>query len=199
MTRFLGVDPGMVRLGLGCIDRDSEGNVKFVTHGLISNPRTEPVYNTYLNRSIQQVIQGFSAFVNMIQPTIIVAEKVPPGKLGRNSELVIAAITTCKVISCQKNIPWLDLAANTVKKTTTGDGLANKTKIRNVVFELFPQVKERHQILKQEEKAEGAKRLVGLPYDVTDAIAIAYAATILLTEEMVSDEINSSLKEIQSN
>lgn len=168
----LGIDGGMTRLGLGAITYGPE-EITLITHGLIYHPRdTEMSFNDHLNSGIAQIVIQFPRALDLVQPDIIVAETIPAGRLGSNDSLVIAAVTTCKVIANQFGIEWHDVAANTVKKQIAGDGRATKVQVRNAVFDLLPKVEETHIKLKKEQKENGDKP-TGLPQDVFDALAIA--------------------------
>lgn len=170
--RILGLDPGMARLGIGALEFKDD-QISLITYGMISNPRDKnATYNDFLNAGIYQIVNDFPRLLDVIAPHIVVAELVPPGRLGSNSDSVMAAITTCKVIAYQFGIPWNNIAASTVKKAMTGDAKATKAKIRNRVLDEFDLIKARHAELKREQKEEGEKP-VGLPQDVFDAIAVA--------------------------
>lgn len=172
--RILGIDPGLTRLGHGCIEIN-EDEMKLIAYGLISHPRDPLVtYNAHLNSGIKQIAQDLPRLIDMTRPDLICSELVPPGRLGQNTELVVAAISTCKIIAFQFGIEWMDIAANSVKKIVTGEGTASKAKIKNTVFQTFPTVKERHKQLQKEQKESGEKA-TGLPPDVMDAIAISMA------------------------
>ena len=55
----------------------------------------------------------------------------------------------------------------------TGNHKATKTQIRNTMMGHFDIIKARHVELKAEQKKEGEKPN-GLPFDVTDALAVAW-------------------------
>jgi len=169
--RVLGLDPGLIRLGIGALEYKDDG-ITLVTYGLISNPRGSESYNEFLTAGIHQICGDFPRLLDLVQPHKIVAETVPPGRLGSNSDSVMAAITVCKVIAYQFGIPWNNIAASTVKKSVTGDSQASKAVIKNAVLGKFETIKARHAELKKEQKIEGVKAS-GLPQDVFDAVAIA--------------------------
>lgn len=170
--KVLGIDPGMRRLGLAVVEFNPNGKLTLLTHGLIHNPRDTSSYGEYLNNSIEEILVDFSRFLGLTNPDIIVSERVPPGKLKASSELVFSAITVCKVLAFQWNIPWYDLAANTIKLSITGDGQASKAKVKNAVTSRFPKLAEHHKKLREDQKKEGVK-VVGLYQDVYDAVATA--------------------------
>ncbi len=181
--RILGLDPGMTRLGVSAVTIYN-GEPVLLTYGMIENPRDpNDTFNQHLNKGIHQIIADLPKLFDVISPTAICAEIVPVGRLGSNTELVVAAITTAKVLAYQFGIPWYDYGANTVKKQVTGDGRATKVKVRNSTMALFPQLNERHNQLKKQQKAAGEK-VEGLPADVFDSVAIAVTGAKKLHESM---------------
>jgi len=187
--RILGIDPGLTRLGFGALEPNSN-NLNLLGYGMIAHPRDESLtFNQHLNTGIHQIVTDFPKLIDAIQPTLICAEIVPSGRLGSNSELVVAAITSCKVIAFQFGIEWIDYGANTIKKQTTGDGKATKTVVRNTILDLFPQVKSRHALLKKDQKVAGEKA-EGLPQDVFDGIAISLCGVKL---NVLEDATNGSM------
>ena len=171
---ILGLDPGLLRLGIAGIETHGD-EIKLITYGFISHTRnSNSSFNEHLNLGIRQIVDQFPRILNEIHPVLIISELVPPGRLGKNSELVIAAITTCKVIAFQWGIVWKDIAANTVKKEITDDGRASKVKIKNAVLDLFPEMIDHHARLKKDQKKKG-ERSVGIVQDTFDAVAIAVA------------------------
>jgi Holliday junction resolvasome RuvABC endonuclease subunit len=171
---ILGIDPGMVRFGWGSVTLGLN-TVELGLSGMIAHPRdTDAPFNQYLDEGIAQITDQFPVILSIVQPTFIVAETVPTGRLGSRSELVVAAITSAKVIAHQWGLPWHNMGANTVKKQITDDGNATKARIRNAVIELFPVLGEKHKAAKVEQKARGEK-VDGIPQDVFDSIAVAMA------------------------
>lgn len=172
---ILGIDPGMVRFGWGSVVLDAEHQIELGLCGMIAHPRdTNAPFNEYLDEGIAQITDQFPVILSILQPTFIAAETVPTGRLGSRSELVVAAITTAKVIAHQWGIPWHNMGANTVKKLITDDGNATKARIRNAIIETFPVLGEKHKAAKVEQKKQGEK-MDGIPQDVFDSVAIAIA------------------------
>lgn len=171
---ILGIDPGMQKFGYGSVTL-IEDEIELGLSGMIAHPRdTNAPFNEYLDEGIAQIADQFPVMLSIIQPSFIVAEIVPAGRLGSRSELVVAAITSAKVIAHQWGIPWHNIGANTVKKLIAGDGNATKAGVRNAVIDFFPILGERHKAAKKEQKTEGGKP-EGIPQDVFDGIAIAIA------------------------
>jgi Holliday junction resolvasome RuvABC endonuclease subunit len=172
MVNVLGIDPGMTNLGWSSVIYENEV-LSLGLSGLIANPRdTAVLFNEYLNHGIEQITEKFPVILSLVTPSFIAAETVPSGRLGSRTELVVAAITSCKVIAFQWGIPWYDIAANTVKKTVTGDGTATKARVRNAVIERFPEIGINHAAIKKDQKEAGEKP-IGIIQDVFDAVGIA--------------------------
>jgi len=183
--RILGIDPGFRRLGYACVNAGE--SLSLETYGVVENTRLAATkFNPHLNSGIEHLAVKVPKLLHETDPGYIVAEIVPAGKLGSNDSLVIAAITTCKVIAYQFGVTWIDVAANTLKKELTGDGKATKARVKNEVLSLFPEVDEAHILLKKSQKAEGEKA-TGFPQDVFDAIAAAVVGVKLLNGKEVQE------------
>jgi len=171
----VGIDGGMVRLGLAAVEGHPNNQVDLLSYDLIENPRGEEKYNAFLAAGITRITNTFPRFLDQIRPDFIVSETIPVGKLGSSDSQVVAAVTTCRVIAIQFGIPWHNIAANTVKVINTSDGRASKTLIRNTMLYMFPEIAEAHAKAKKDQKKAGLKRRPGLAQDYFDAIAVAVA------------------------
>ncbi len=186
--RVLGIDGGMTRLGIGAVELKGD-ELRLITYGLIQNPRgADEKFNAHLNAGIKQIVDDFPKLLDMITPSIIVSETIPAGKLGANDSLVIAAVTTCKVVAHQFGIKWYDIAAVTAKKQLTGDYRASKATVRNTVLDIFPSINVRHKQQKTEQKNHGEK-MIGLPQDCFDAIGIAVVGANIYGREQSLSEV----------
>lgn len=182
MVSVLGIDPGMTNFGWGSVVVENE-EIKLGLCGLISHPRDSAApYNEYLDAGIAQICEQFPVLLSLVQPEYIVAEFVPPGRLGSRSELVVAAATAAKVIAFQWGIEWRGIGSNSWKKSVIGDATATKARIRNTMIDVFPSLGERHAAQKAEQKSDGEK-VVGIPQDVFDSIAIAIAGAKLYANQ----------------
>jgi Holliday junction resolvasome RuvABC endonuclease subunit len=171
-VNILGIDPGMQKLGYSGV-KNSDSQLTLGKYGMIFTPFVDQKWYDFLSEGIEQIAVAFPKILQLTEPEMIVAEKQPTGKLGSNSELVIASVAVCKTIAFQWGIDWHDVAANTWHSRFLGSGVkATKAKVRNRVFAQFPELAGQHKLLKAEQKADGQK-VEGFPADVTDAIAIA--------------------------
>lgn len=182
MVSVLGIDPGMTNFGWGSVVIEDD-EIRLGLCGLIAHPRdTAAPYNEYLDEGIAQICEQFPVLLSLVQPTFIIAEYVPPGKLGSRSELVVAAATAAKVLAFQWGIPWYGIGANSWKKSVLDDSAATKARIRNAMIDSFPSLGERHAAQKSEQK-DRQEKAVGIPQDVFDSIAIAIAGAKLYANQ----------------
>lgn len=192
MIKVLGIDPGMIRLGFALVEKHEE-DINIGPYALIAHPRDEKEnYNPWINRGINQIVNEFPVLLSLTQPDIIVAETIPVGKLGSNSESAVAAITSCKVIAFQWGLPWRDIAARTVKKHFVGDGDATKARVRNKALAMYPSLQEKHNALKEQSREAGEKPLKGLEQDIFDAVAIASVGATMLHDNFSRSENKDS-------
>lgn len=176
-VNVLGLDSGFVRLGFGSL-RDG----KLFRYGLICHPNDGTLeFNNYLDSGIHQIVDMFPRLLSMVEPDLVVGETVPVGKLGSSDSTVVAGITTCKVITYQWGIPWMNIAASTVKKRVTGNGRATKAQVRNALISMYPALGDHHKQMKQQQKEAGVT-VKGLEDDVFDGIAVAIAGSQLYAE-----------------
>lgn len=191
--RVLGFDPGLVYMGFGVVDFEEGETISIAHLGYFHIPRNGQTFNEYLNGAIAALTENFPRLLQNYEPNMVASEIVPVGKLGSNTELVVAGITTIKTICFQFGIEWKDIAANTVKKIMTGDGRATKATVQSTLCSLYPSLKKKHLEIKGEQKVKGEKAQ-GLPPDVFDGLAVALATAsqlggVLKEGEMLGDSI----------
>lgn len=174
---ILSIDPGNQKMGL-CSINVSDSKMELKNTYFLANPKQDMPFNQYLNESIWKFCDRFPRILDEVRPDIVIAEIIPVGRLGSNSELNVAAITTCKVISWQWGIEWREIAANSVKKIITDDGRATKAMVKKKVIAEFPIIKIFSERYKEEQNKEGIK-VSGYPQDVYDAAAIGWAGAII--------------------
>jgi Holliday junction resolvasome RuvABC endonuclease subunit len=166
----------MERLGYGVVSLNDD--LELINFGMINTPRTDQEYNQFLNEGIIHIANEFPKLLMVTEPDIILAEYVPPGKLGTRNELTAVSVAVCRVIAHQWGIEWRGIADSTWKSKVVGKRDATKAQTRNAVFSHFPTMADQHKLLKKQQKAEGLKP-DGFPADVTDGIAIAIAGTMI--------------------
>ena len=115
--KVLGIDPGHKRLGFALTESNAKNEIALRESGVIYHENDNQLtFNAYLNEGIANLCEQFPQVLHRTKPDFIVAEIIPVGRLGSNTELNVAAITVCKVIAWQWGIDWFEIAANSVKK-----------------------------------------------------------------------------------
>jgi len=185
--KLLGIDPGNKRMGLASLHMTPGGIALGECEVIYHNNDNNLSFNVYLNEGIANLCEAFPWILHQTQPDVIVAEIIPVGRLGSNTELNVAAITVCKVIAWQWGIDWIDIAANTVKKTITGDGRATKAKIKHTVVKEFPSLVGRNEDIKKQQKMEGVKA-EGFPQDLYDAVAVGWAGLLIHGDKKTKED-----------
>lgn len=165
--KILGIDPGAKRCGYSVIayNLDFE-NPQYVASGVFGLSRKDDemeTYSEYKKRLVQNAIDSFQDLLDEHEPDIAVFEFLPVSNVGAASgqRLLAFAVATVGQAMCNLNaVPWYEITASTVKKLLTGSGVATKTKVKNSVMEIFPELQTRKYVA-----------------DETDAIAVPIAWT----------------------
>ncbi len=133
--RILGIDPGLNYTGWGVISF-TKLSIEFIDCGIITpnskescSSRLEHIYN-YLKNAIEYYKPG----VVSLEETFVNKNPASALKLGyaRGVALMVPAIYNLKVY---------EYAPNTVKKTVTGAGHADKDQIKKMVHMILPKMK----------------------------------------------------------
>lgn len=176
--KVLGIDPGQKRLGFALVQHNAKNEIILGESGVVFHDNENNLaFNAYLNEGIANLCEQFPQILHRAKPDCIVAEIIPVGRLGSNTELNVAAVTVCKVIAWQWGIDWHDIAANSVKKQVTGDGRATKAKVKYCITERFPTLVKQNEDFKKQQKAEG-KKAEGYPQDLYDAVAVGWSGLL---------------------
>lgn len=135
VTRILGIDPGLRRMGWGVIDFDGV-RLSYVAGGTIK-PDTELALSmrlAELYRELQLVLQQMTPDEVAVEETFVNKDARATLKLGqaRGIALVVPALFGCAVA---------EYAPNMVKKTVTGSGHADKKQIHAMLGHLLPKAR----------------------------------------------------------
>lgn len=163
--RVLGLDPGAVRLGYGLVERSGD-DYNLIASGIAGLAREDDeAFGAYRRRLIEHWINPahhlpmVSELGNQI-PHIVASEKVPAVGSGNfisatQSELVKVAMVAIHVWLTKNSVEWVEIDGSTVKKATFGAASkppkagtkkrrkVTKVDMRNAVFKVFPQLRER--------------------------------------------------------
>lgn len=150
MTRILGLDPGALRLGFALVESSWHDNYyRLYTSGIKGLARGDKEkFGDFRHRLIAYWVEEFGCMLDGFERKgldKIVSETLPAVGGGNfiaatQSELAKTAITTCQVIAYQRQVEWVEMAANTIKKKLTGNHKATKVGVRNAVISVFPEL-----------------------------------------------------------
>lgn len=176
INRCLGIDPGGVRMGWAIIGNPhTHFEPKYVASGVLGLRRerdgenAEP-YQVYKLRLVNHFTLKSQALLMDYRPVIVVNETQPAVGGGNfiaatQAELAKTSAVIFQSAGYAEGIKVVQVAANTVKKTVTGDSKASKVKVRDAVIEHFPGLSHRKVAWQSGKGKEG--------FDESDAIAVA--------------------------
>ncbi len=124
--RILGIDPGSVKMGYGCIETDGP-RLTYVEAGVLTAPAKVGKYERLveLGRDLEELIADLKPDVAALEAGFV---KGQMGALVSGAARGVAAY----VLGC-RGIPVREYAPATVKKTATGNGAAEKEQVAEMV------------------------------------------------------------------
>lgn len=147
----LGIDPGTLNLGWGCIQTDERGRVLNVEFGSFHLPSKMPLYDRLGEMSL-----ALSELIQDKKPEVAVIESLFLGK-SVDSAFKLGHIRGVCAAQCRlAGADIVEYQPRTVKKQVTGSGGADKEVVRQFLF--------------QQLNVKGQ----GKSLDATDALALAY-------------------------
>jgi crossover junction endodeoxyribonuclease RuvC len=150
-VRVLGIDPGLVRTGYGCIDIDRRGNVSLVEAGVFRLTASKPV-----SHRLGQLWSDLRESLDELKPDRLAVERIFVDQRYLKTAVVMAHARGVVLLAAQeRGIPLGEVAPAQAKKALTGNGRATKRQVQLAVMECC-----------------GLERMP-TPSDVSDAIAIA--------------------------
>jgi crossover junction endodeoxyribonuclease RuvC len=122
--RVLGIDPGLVATGYGCLASDRAG-VTVVDAGVITtSPRAE------LERRLWTIHDGIVALLERLSPSLLVVEDLySEYKFPRTAILMGHARGVICLAAAQRGVSVLPLAPAEVKRLVAANGGASKTQV----------------------------------------------------------------------
>jgi crossover junction endodeoxyribonuclease RuvC len=145
---LLGIDPGLERIGWGCIRREGS-KITPIEYGLIETPRIS------IPDRLLLIEQELSALVDRLKPETVATEKQLFAANKTTAIDVAKALGVVLVCTARHGLPWKEYTPPEVKLAVVGNGAADKKQVQFMVTKLLS--------LKQAPK----------PDDVADALAIA--------------------------
>lgn len=163
--RILGIDSGAKRCGLSFIDTNLEGDglTLHFAGAMGQEADLKEKYGEHRRRLVRFWTDNLAALFDAWGPTIVICETVPiTGAANASGQRLKAlmVVVVAQVLCEQRDIRFLEVGANTVKKRVTGIGDATKPKVREAVIEVFPELADRR------------KEMTATP-DISDAVAVA--------------------------
>ncbi|MDR1907625.1 MAG: crossover junction endodeoxyribonuclease RuvC [Holosporales bacterium] len=160
MTRIIGIDPGLLHTGWGCVDAAAGvdvqgGRLKYVEHGVISVPSS-----LHVAQRLKQIYTELSEVINELKPSHIAIEEVFVNRNGESTMKLCMARGVVMLVPAIAGVDVFEYGANCIKKTVTGLGHADKSQVKTMVEYFLPALKV------------GDKN-VRVRADGTDALAIA--------------------------
>ncbi len=147
--KILGIDPGLAVTGFGVVEVDNRG-VKLLNAGCFTTSAGE------IAGRLKIIFGKMTELVDSQQPDEVAIEE---GFYGKNVKVAMslgqargAVILACTL----KNVPVFEYSPREVKLSTVGRGSASKEQVNYMIKALL-----------------SLKQIDG-PYDVTDALAVAY-------------------------
>ncbi|MGO9545985.1 MAG: crossover junction endodeoxyribonuclease RuvC [Rhodomicrobium sp.] len=132
ITRILGLDPGLCNLGWGVVDWD-EARLAFVACGTIKTDAGDPmgVRLTALFLGLEKVLAAWAPGEAAVEETFVNGNARSALKLGQARGIAL-------LVPARLGLSVAEYAPNSVKKTVTGTGHADKAQIRAMIRYLLP-------------------------------------------------------------
>ncbi len=132
LTRIIGLDPGLCNLGWGVIDWD-EARLTFVACGTLKSAAADPMGGRLasLFAGLEEVLNAWGPAEAAVEETFVNGNARSALKLGQARGIAL-------LVPARVGLSVAEYAPNTVKKTVTGSGHADKTQIRAMIRYLLP-------------------------------------------------------------
>ncbi len=131
-TRILGLDPGLCNLGWGVVDWD-EARLTFVACGTIRSASGDPMGARLasLFLELEGVLSAWAPAEAAVEETFVNGNARSALKLGQARGIALLA-------PARVGLSVAEYAPNSIKKTVTGTGHADKAQIRAMIRYLLP-------------------------------------------------------------
>jgi len=150
---ILGIDPGFADTGFGIISKDKLG-IQFINTGSIQTSK-----NLDLPERLVIIYKELTKLIKKHKPDIVGIEKLYFSKNVKTA-LDVGQARGVVILACQEHrVSIVELGPNQVKQAVTGNGMANKRQVGEMV-KVIMRLKE-----------------VPKPDDAADALAIAIAVS----------------------
>ncbi len=132
ITRILGLDPGLCNLGWGVVDWDG-ARLSFVACGAIKTDAEQPMGQRLatLFAGLDEVARRWAPGEAAVEETFVNGNARSALKLGQARGVAL-------LVPARLGLSVAEYSPNTVKKTVTGTGHADKAQIRAMLGYLLP-------------------------------------------------------------
>jgi crossover junction endodeoxyribonuclease RuvC len=132
VIRILGLDPGLRHLGWGVVDWDG-ARLSYVACGTITSDAEEA-----MGRRLSSLFDGLEEVVRRWAPAEAAVEETFVNGNARSALKLGQARGIALLVPARLGLPVDEYAPNSVKKTVTGAGHAEKAQIRAMIRYLLP-------------------------------------------------------------
>lgn len=146
--RILAIDPGLERIGYGCVRREGS-RLECLDHGLIQTPKIP------LPDRLLLIHEQVGSLIDRLRPDAFATERLLFAVNKTTAMDVSKALGVILLACSQKGIPWTEYSPPEIKQAVVGNGSADKRQVTFMVTKLLS-------------LTEAPK-----PDDVADALAIA--------------------------
>ena len=132
ITRILGLDPGLCNLGWGVVDWDG-ARLSFAACGTIKSDAAEP-----MGQRLAALFAGLEGVVREWLPAEAAVEETFVNGNARSALKLGQARGVALLVPARLGLAVAEYSPNSVKKTVTGTGHADKAQIRAMIRYLLP-------------------------------------------------------------
>lgn len=152
---ILGIDPGINNVGYGIIKTYDYNSINYMTSGLIKTSASDPLHRrlAIIAKKIDEVISHFKPDAIGMEEVFINKNALSSIKLCHARGAIMSVIGAC-------GSPFMEISPNSVKKTLTGNGHADKSQMLYMIKLVIKNIKE------------------VITFDESDALAVAYCLSV---------------------
>jgi crossover junction endodeoxyribonuclease RuvC len=129
---IIGIDPGLRHTGWGIVTQDGN-RLSFIAAGRVSPPIDIPMASRLL-----MLAEGITEIVRQYQPTESAVEETFVNKNAKSALILGQARGSAMLALAQNGLSVAEYAANRIKQSVTGYGLAETSQIQAMIAMLLP-------------------------------------------------------------
>lgn len=130
--RILGIDPGLTRCGLGCVDIDARRQVRLVEVGVV---RTPPSQSPELR--LLTIAEAIEDWIARLGPTVVSIERVFAQDNLRSVISVAQVIGVAMTAGARAGLEVAQHTPSEAKAAVTGSGIADKAQVQAMVTRIL--------------------------------------------------------------